>query len=81
MRINKITHGCVIQAWDTELNRWISQEFIAGEPVEYEQAGSNRVLDPAEIWPDTQEPYLPFLMTQPDEINKANHSPVQPDLA
>lgn len=80
MRINKITPGFVIQTWDTELNRWTSQEFIAGEQVEYEDAGSNRMFDPAEIWPETPEPYLPFLMTQPDEINKANRSPVQLDL-
>jgi hypothetical protein len=38
------------------------------------------MLDPAEIWPDTHEPHLTFLMTQPDEISKANRSAVQLDL-
>ena len=72
MRINKITPGFVIQTWDTELNRWISQEFVAGEQVEYEHVGSNRTLDPSDIWLETPEPYLPFLMSQPDQISKPN---------
>jgi len=75
MRVNKITPGFVIQTWDTELNRWIGQEFMAGESVEYEQAGSDRILDPAEIWPDTPQPCLPLLMRQPDEIENPSPSP------
>lgn len=66
MRINKITCGFVIQTWDTELNRWIDQEFVAGDQTEFEEAGTNRILDPADLWRDGAEPYLPFHMTQPD---------------
>ena len=77
MRINKITYGFVIQTWDTDLKKWIGQEFVAGDQTEFEHAGSDRILDPVDIWPESPEPYLPFLMTEPDEIKKANRPPVQ----
>jgi hypothetical protein len=81
MRINKITHGFVFQTWDRDLNKWIGQEFVAGDQTEYEHAGSDRILDPVDIWPESPEPYLPFLMTQPDEIKKTYGPPVQDVLA
>ena len=68
MRINKTTYGFVIQTWDTELNRWIAQEFVAGDQTEYEEADTERTLDPVDIWPDKPEPYLPFHMKQPDDV-------------
>ena len=68
MRINKTTYGFVIQTWDTELNRWIAQEFVAGDQTEYEEADTERTLDPADIWSDGPEPYLPFEMKQPDDV-------------
>jgi hypothetical protein len=71
MRINEITPGFVIQTWDTDLTEWVDQEFVAGDQTEYEHSSTGRMLDPAEIWPDTPEPYLPFLMTEPAEINAA----------
>ena len=67
MRINKITTGFVVQTWDTDLNKWTGQEFLAGDQCEYELAGTFRTLDPAEIWPNQPEPYLPFDMRQPDD--------------
>lgn len=33
MKINKITTGFVIQTFDTELGKFVSQEFIAGDDV------------------------------------------------
>ena len=66
MKINKITHGFVVQTWDTNLKQWISQEFVAGDLTEYEENGSSIPLDPDDIWPD-KEPFLPFLMQQPGE--------------
>jgi len=68
MKINKTTTGFVIQTYDTDQKKWIGQEFVAGDQVEYEQAGTWQSLAPAEIWPGSTEPYLPFLMRQPDEI-------------
>jgi hypothetical protein len=52
----------VIKTWDTKLNRWIDQELAAGDETEYEEAGTNRILDPADIWPDAPEPHS-FLFT------------------
>ena len=69
MKINKITTGFVVQTFDTELKEWTGQEFVAGE-TDYEEAGKERKLDPAQIWPDSTEPYLPFLMLQPDELSQ-----------
>ena len=65
MKINKIAYGFVIQTWDTETQRWIEQEFVAGTQTDYEEVGTSRSLDPADIWPDEPEPYLPFNMQQP----------------
>ena len=71
MRINKITTGFVMQTWDTELNKWIAQEFVAGDETNYEKAGGDAAdpIEPREVWPgwpDT-EPYLPFDMKPPEE--------------
>jgi hypothetical protein len=70
MKINKITCGFVVQTYDTELQKWTEQEFVAGDQSEYELAGTFQTLTPVEIWPDLPEPYLPFLMRQPEEIGK-----------
>jgi len=73
MKINKITTGFVIQTYDTDLMKWTGQEFVAGDQTEYEEAGTARILTPAQIWPQVPEPYLPFLMQQPDEIAKGQN--------
>jgi len=65
MIVNKITTGFVIQTYDTELKKWTGQEFVAGNQVDYEEAGTERNLEPGKIWPDSPEPYLPFDMRQP----------------
>ena len=65
MRIHKITHGFVVQTWDTQLNHWIAQEFVASDQTEFEAVGSDRLLEPHDIWLDRPEPYLPFEMNQP----------------
>jgi hypothetical protein len=70
MKINKITTGFVIQTYDTELKEWTGQEFVAGNETDYEEAGTGAILDSAAIWPKSDEPYLPFLMRQPDDIAK-----------
>lgn len=62
MIIHKITHGFVIQAFDTEKNQFVSQEFIAGDPVNWETEDG----DPIEF----REEYLPFFMAQPCEETK-----------
>lgn len=63
MLIDKITHGFVIQTYDTESKKFVLQEFVAGDQVEYESKDG----DPVEC-PDSA-PYLPFFMKQPVEID------------
>src|ERR1039457_6985743 len=71
MRINKITTGFVVQTWDTELKKWISQEFVAGDETNYEKAGGDArdPIEPREGWPGWPDPkpYLPFDMKPPEE--------------
>ena len=57
MIVNKITTGYVIQKFDTETNKFISQEFIAGDEVDFEDEQGNAV--------DCFDEYLPFDMEQP----------------
>lgn len=69
MKIQKITTGFVIQIFDTETKKYVSQEFIAGSDVDYENMTGESV-DPVEVGmqdEDGSEPYLPFNMVQPVE--------------
>lgn len=58
--IRKITYGWVSQNWNESTGQWESQEFVAGDQVEYENEMGDSV-DP----PDN-ETYLPFDMVQPN---------------
>lgn len=57
MKIFKITTGFVIQTFDTITREFISQEFIAGDQVDFEDENGNKV--------DSFNNYLPFEMVQP----------------
>lgn len=57
MIVNKITTGFVIQKFDTETNKFISQEFVSGDEVDFEDEQGNYV--------DSFDEYLPFDMEQP----------------
>lgn len=58
MKIQKITNGFVIQVFDTETQKFTSQEFIGGDQVEWETENGR----PVEDQPDE---YLSFEMIQP----------------
>jgi len=64
MLISKITIGFVTQVFDTEKQRWISQEFVAGDQVDFEDDNGNPVDAPKDK--DGEEPYLCFDMVQPE---------------
>ena len=64
MLINKITTGFVIQVFDTELKRFVSQEFMAGDDCQYEDKDGEPV-DRKLLETDGKEAYLPFDMVQP----------------
>ena len=59
MIIKKITTGFVIQTFDTDTNKFVEQEFIAGDEVTHEDEVGNEVSE------DLVDPYLPFDMVQP----------------
>lgn len=63
MLLKKITDGFVVQMFDTKKNKFVSQEFVAGDQCDYENMAGNP-LDAAEVMPQP-EPYLPFTMEQP----------------
>ncbi len=61
--IKKITTGFVIQEYDTEKKEFVSQEFIAGEQVDFEDQWGDPV-DGDEV------PYLSFDMVPPAYMNQ-----------
>lgn len=76
MKFNKITVGFVVQTFDTNLNRYVAQEFIASDDVSYENVETGERLTPKELetlgdqgfGPRSEvEPSLPFTMVQPQE--------------
>lgn len=71
MIINKITTGFVIQQFDTEKQKFVSQEFVAGDEVDWETEDGQPADMEAPLVVDGQlQPilttYLPFNMEQPD---------------
>lgn len=66
MIINKITIGFVTQQYDNEQGRFISQEFVAGDEVEYECEGEPVRLVGKNYGEFTGlDDYLAFDMVQP----------------
>ena len=65
MLFKKITEGCVIQTFN-DAGECISQEFIAGDDVEYETDCGYAIN--AEDMPDGMSTYHPYDMVQPGEI-------------
>lgn len=65
--IRKITHGYVVQTYDTDLQCCIRQEFIAGDLVEYEDAQGN-IIEPEDgiTTAFVMQTYQPYHMVQPD---------------
>ena len=65
MIINKITTGFVIQSFDTEKQAWVSQEFVAGDEVDYEVDGLPINSQDFEDRVINGNIYLQFNMVQP----------------
>ena len=57
MIVKKITIGFVVQEYDTDTEKFIHQEFIAGDECDWEDEGGNPIYIP--------NAYLPFDMKQP----------------
>jgi hypothetical protein len=72
MKINKISTGFVIQVFDTEKQKFIKQEFISSDEVQYENENGNVIkfeeMEKFNFGPYAkEEPYLPFDMVQPKD--------------
>jgi hypothetical protein len=64
MLVNKITTGFVIQTFDSETNKFICQQFVAGDECKYENTDGEHVdFDSLGI---PEIPYLPYDMVSPD---------------
>lgn len=64
MLISKITAGFVIQIFDTEKQQFVSQEFVAGDQIDFEDAEGNP-MDSGLLKVDGIEKALAFEMKQP----------------
>ena len=64
MIVKKITTGFVVQTFDTVTGRCLSQEFVAGDQVEFEDQGGN-ILDV--VGDDLDDLYEPFEMQKPED--------------
>ena len=60
MKMTKITPGFVSQVYNTEADRFTSQEFVAGHDVRWEDDEGERA--------DAIDAYLPFEMVQPPAV-------------
>ena len=84
MKINKITTGFVVQTFDTVKMEYVSQNFTAGDQVDYEDTQGNPLdkIEAAEMGmehDDGSEPYLPFNMIQPLAVENCREQ-IQEDL-
>lgn len=62
MLLNKITIGYVVQTFDTELGKFVSQEFIASHKAEWEDQHGTYAVAPSNAG------MLPFEMVGPEVI-------------
>lgn len=68
MIIQKITTGFVIQEFNTDTQKFVSQQFVAGDEVDYEVEGSAINQVDFENKLVSHNGYLPFTMVQPGEM-------------
>ena len=78
MLVNKVTAGFVVQVFDTEKRRFVSQQFVAGDQCDYEDQDGEPV-DRKELEVDGKEAYLPFDMVQPRDALDGTGSPEGPE--
>ena len=81
MQIIKTTIGWVNQVIDTETKQFVSQEFVAGDTVMYEDVDGNQVGDIENLL-GKPEPYLKYDMVQPTQrnTNESCQEQIQQDM-
>lgn len=65
MILNKTTTGFVVQKFDSETGRCLSQEFVASDQVEWEDQKGEPIED-GQYGIDTEALYWPLDMKQPE---------------
>ena len=65
MILHKITTGFVVQKFDSETGRCLSQEFVAGDQVEWEDQ-TGKPIEDGQYGIDLEGFYLPLKMKQPE---------------
>ena len=65
MLINKVTTGFVVQVFDTDKGRFVSQNFIAGECAYEDRRG--KPVAPSLLLVAGEDATLPFEMVQPED--------------
>jgi hypothetical protein len=65
MIVHRITTGFVVQKFDADTGRCISQEFVAGDQVEYEDQAGNSIEE-GQYGIDLEGLYWPLDMKQPE---------------
>lgn len=65
MIVKKVTPGVVVQQFDADTGRCISQEFVASEQVEWKDQAGNPVED-GQFGIDTEALYWPVELKQPE---------------
>ena len=68
MIVRKITTGFVVQEFDAETGRCVSQEFVAGEQIDWEDRQGNAISD-GDFGIDLEGLYHPLELKQPEEAN------------
>jgi hypothetical protein len=80
MLLTKTTAGFVIQTFDTDKQTCVSQEFVVGDNVTYEDQESGDAINRMDFEDrliETKDLYFPFDMVQPpstseDKMDDAN---------
>jgi hypothetical protein len=78
MLVKKITVGFVIQDFDTDSKRFVGQDFIAGDEVDYEDE-QGEAVDESLLEVDGEKAYLEFHMVQPELPRKCVRVEWDPD--
>lgn len=58
--VKKITTGFVVQEYDTDTGKFVSQDFVAGDQVDWEDEDGNAIPE--------EDAYLSFEMVQPEDM-------------
>lgn len=71
MIVRKITAGFAVQKFDAETGRCVSQEFVAGDQVAWEDRSGNAISD-GDFGIDLEGLSYPQEMKQPEEKDRGD---------